>query len=94
MGFHAQKNVTSTPIEACVGSAAMETRNRLMIKNVGPSNVYYAYTSGEATSTTGMLLAPYETMVWEFGGLKPGRPDHVYVACASGETAKVCVEEY
>ncbi|OQA10298.1 MAG: hypothetical protein BWY66_00220 [bacterium ADurb.Bin374] len=94
MGYHAQKTVTSTPIEACVGSGAMVTRNRLVIKNVGPFNLYYAYESADATSAKGMLLEPYASMVWEYGGLKPGKPDHVYVACATGETATVCIEEY
>ena len=90
--INAQKTVTSTPSLVSVGAVSLSNRRVLILRNIGVENVYYGYSQDTATSSSGQLLAAFETRIWEHDTVT-GIPAAVYMACASGKTSTVAVEE-
>jgi len=90
--INAQKSVTATASLACVGTANLANRKILIIRNIGVENVYYGYSAADAASDKGQLLAAYESRAWMYDVLD-GVPPAVYVACATGKTSTIAVEE-
>lgn len=78
-------SVSTTEVEAKVGSSRLDRRQSIILYNKGANTVYYGPTG--VTSTTGIPLFKFQTLKFMQGNIG------VFLICATSESATVIIQE-